>query len=499
MSPNDAAFIEVNVEGLADAFGVIFREHIVPDNDRFRFWLENLDKIERTIYVRTIVSVLEECVKAGDLSRVDDSFAICEFVLSHPDDDPTEGFRGKDRSRGGSHWHSARRAVGDYVGTCVRVENALPLAVGERLARLLEMLCLQSDWRLDNNEPVILNREEPHTEAINNTRSVALGSLIQYGLWLRNHYPEADVSFVTSTLEKRFAADAEFPLTVPEYSILGKNYGNMLHLDSEWTKQHQNDIFPQTNPAGWVVSFGALLLFTRCHSRVLETLGSQFRFAIENLSLLEEGTVIGHPPAGRLAQDVFVYYLWGLYPLKGDGSLLEYFYEQTVGRPDRHKGLFSDVGRMLLQSDSLDQDLKEKFTAFFEFRLEEGRPQEFDGFWFWLEAECLDPDWRLDAFLKVLDIGQPSGIELYSSVKTLHQLLPEYPGKVVACFAKIVDGVGENVHEIQTEPAKEILQAGLESGDPETVRMAKRSEEHLLRHGLSGVRTTGSRGDYPAR
>ena len=499
MSPKDVAFIEVNIEGLADAFGVIFREHIVPDNDRFRFWLENLDKIERTIYVRTIVTVLEECVKEGDLSRVDDSFAVCEFVLSHPDDDPTEGFRGKDWSRGSCHWHNARRAVGDYVGTCVKVENALPLTVRERLARLLEMLCLQSDWRLDNNEPVILNRDEPHTEAINNTRSIALGSLIQFGLWLRNHDPEADVSFVTSTLEKRFAADAEFPLTVPEYSTLGKNYGNMLHLDPEWTKQHQIDIFPQTNPGGWAGSFGALLLFTRCHNKVLETLRAQFRFAIENLSLLEEGTVIGHSPAGRLAQDLFVYYLWGLYPLKGDGSLLEYFYEQTVSSPDHHKELFGQVGRMLLQSDSLGHDLKEKFAAFFEFRLEEGRPQEFDGFWFWLEAECLDPDWRLAAFLKVLDISQPSGIELYSSVKTLYQLLPEYPDKVVACFAKIVDGIGDNMHEIQTESAKEILQAGLESGDPDIVTMTRSAQENLLRRGMSGVRTTGSGGNYPAR
>ena len=499
MSPKDVAFIEVNIEGLADAFGVIFREHIVPDNDRFRFWHENLDNIERTIYVRTIVNVLEECVKAGDLSRVDDSFAVCEFVLSHPDDDPTEGFRGKDWSRGRSHWHSARRAVVDYVGTCVKVENALPLTVGERLARLLEMLCLQYDWRLDNHEPVILNRDEPHTEAINNTRSIALGSLIQYGLWLRNHDPEADVSFVTATLEKRFAADAEFPLTVPEYSILGKNYGNMLHLDPEWTQQHQVEIFPQKKQGGWAAAFGALLLFTRCHSRVLETLWAQFRFAIENLPLLEEGLGIGHSPAGKLAQDLFVYYLWGHYPLKGDESLLEKFYEQTVGRPDHRKELFSDVGRMLLRSESLDEDLKEKFAAFFEFRLAEGGPEEFDGFSFWLEAECLDLDWRLDAFLKVLDIAQPSGIELYTSVKTLHQLLPEYPDKVVACFAKIVDGIGDNVYEIQTELAKEILQAGLRSFDPEILRVTRSAEEQLLRHGVSGVRTTVSRGKYPAR
>ena len=151
-----------------------------------------------------------------------------------------------------------------------------------------------------------------------------------------------------------------------------------------------------------------------------------------------------------------------------------------------------------MHSDSLGQDLKEKFAAFFEFRLEEGRPEEFEGFWFWLEAECLDPDWRLAAFLKVLDISQSSGIELYSSVKTLYQLLPEYPDKVVACFAKIVDGIGDNVHEIQTEPAKEILQAGLESGDPDIVTMTRSAQENLLRRGMSGVRTIGSRGNYPA-
>ena len=495
MSPENVAFIEVNIDGLADAFGVIFREHIVPDNNRFRFWLESLDKIERTIYVRTIVTVLEECVKEGNLSRLDDSFSVCEFVLSHPDDDPREGFRGKDWSRGSSHWHNARRAVGDYVGTCVGVESALPLSVRERLATLLEMLCLQSDWGLDNNEPVILNRDEPHAEAINNTRSIALGSLIQFGLWLRNHDPEADVSFVTSTLEKRFGASAEFPLTVPEYSTLGNNYGNMLHLDPEWTKQHEIDIFPQTNPGGWAGAFGALLLFTRCHNRVFETLRGQFRFAIENLSLLEKGTVIRHSAAGKLAEDLFVYYLWGLYPLEGDESLLEYFYEQTASSPVHHKELFGQVGRMLLQSDSLGQDLRDKFVAFFELRLAKGTPQAFEGFWFWLEAECMELDWRLDAFLKVLDISQPSGIELYSSVKTLRQLLPEYPDQVVACFAKIVDGIEDNVHELQMEPAKEILQAGLGSGEPNIVSISRGAEENLLRRGMSGVRITGSRGN----
>ena len=92
-------FIEVSVEGLANAFRDFFREHIMVEDVRLGFWLDHLDAIERTIYVRAIVSGLDEYLKQGGLDRVEESLKICKWVLSHMDDDSSDGWRDGEQSR----------------------------------------------------------------------------------------------------------------------------------------------------------------------------------------------------------------------------------------------------------------------------------------------------------------------------------------------------------------------------------------------------------------
>ena len=122
----DEWLVEVNIEALADAFKGVFRESILPDNDRFEFWVKHLEKIERTIYVRAMVSGMEEYVKEGKFDKLDESLAVCEWVLSHPDQDPAEGFRYGEQSRDTLHWHSLRRAVGDFVEACIEAGADVP-------------------------------------------------------------------------------------------------------------------------------------------------------------------------------------------------------------------------------------------------------------------------------------------------------------------------------------------------------------------------------------
>ena len=104
------------------------------------------------------------------------------------------------------------------------------MLVEDQLEEILDLLCAQFDRRLDNNEPVRLDRFDAYDEAINNTRSRALGSLIQFGFWLRRNDPDAELSFLSNTLEKRFSPDAEHPLTLPEYGMLGENFVKMYIL-----------------------------------------------------------------------------------------------------------------------------------------------------------------------------------------------------------------------------------------------------------------------------
>ncbi len=196
----DEWLVEVNIEALADAFKVVVRESVLPDSDRFLFWVEHCEKIERTIFVRAMVNAMEEYVKDGQFDKLDESLAVCEWVLLHPDQDPAESFRYGEQSRDTPHWHSSRRAVGDFVEACIEVGADVSASASNQLAKLLDTLCTEFDWRLDNKKPVLLDRNEPFTEAINNTRSRALGSLVKFGLWLRRNDPEADISFVINTL-----------------------------------------------------------------------------------------------------------------------------------------------------------------------------------------------------------------------------------------------------------------------------------------------------------
>ena len=489
----DSSFVEVNIEALADVFKSVFREYIMLDDDKFRFWLDHLKAIERTIYVRAIVVGLEEYLKQGKLDRIGDSLTVCEWVLSHPDDDPADGFRQGEQSRNGSHWRNSRRAVCDFVETCVKEESNLPIIFNEQLAKLLDMLCTQSDWRLDNNnQPFRVDRFDPHGEAINNTRSRALRSLIQFGLWLKNQDPGADTSFVTMTLEKRFAPDAEFPLTLPEYSILGRSFPRMLGLDSAWTAEHESDLFPQLDTAGWCAAFGSLLFFTRPREQVFEALRSQFGFATENLPYPEAE---GNPRASitdKLGQHLFIYYLLGRYPLKGETSLLDQFFRKTSGEPERWGALFHHVGLILRNTQHLDQDRRDSFISFFEWRLAQGQAHELKEFWFWLESECFDAEWRLDAFSKTLDIGQPEGTKIYSEVKKLSEFLPDHAGRVVECFSKLTDNAGNDTSNIQTEPAKSILRVGLESAEEDVRQNAQRAHDNLLRRGRSDLLDLGN-------
>ena len=207
-------FVEINIEALANTFQTVFKESIIPDTSRFRFWMENREKIERPIYVRMMIDAMQADVKTKNFNKLDEWLAFSEWVLTHSDREHNEGYRRSDESRENPDWSSARRSIGAFIGVCLKEDVDVPITAQGKLAKLLETLCTQFDWRLDKNIPVILNQYDPLTEGINNTRSRALQELINFGLWLRRHDLEHKVSTVTEILERRFAQETEYPLTV---------------------------------------------------------------------------------------------------------------------------------------------------------------------------------------------------------------------------------------------------------------------------------------------
>lgn len=481
----DDQWIEINIGALADAFQTVFKDTIISNKERLTFWLENRDRIERPVYAKAIVRAIQEHVKEQHYERLDLWFEFCEWVLSHPDRDEIDesqeqtgwGFSQPDGSREQPDWGSSRRAVGDFIGECLKEEMNTPFTERESLVNILRLLCTQFDRRLDRDEPVLLNRNDQITEAINNTRSRALEDLVKFGLWVRRHDDTDNVPEVTSILEKRFKEDAEYPLTMPERALLGMYYGQLWSLNQTWAIEHKAVFFPQENLPVWVEAFGGFLHFNRPFKPIFEILREDFVFALNHLSKFGDSEIID-----TLGQRLFTYYLWEVYPLKGEDSLLERFYEKTKNAPQRWASLSNYVAWAVgNRSEHLEQDLIDRIVAFFDWRLEQKELEELQKIAYCLEAECLDPDWRLDTYAKILDVGQLDGMGSTSILTVLNGMLESHTEKVVECFAKITDAIdqGERIY-IGTDEAKAILKVGLNSEDESVRKNAERARENLL-------------------
>ena len=481
------SFVKVNIAALANAFQTVFRESIIPDPIRLKFWMKNRERIERPIYIRMMIYAMQALVKERNFSQLNEWLGFSEWILSHPDREDNRDYKQGDESREHQNWINARRAVGDFIGVCLEEDIDAPITAREKLARILEMLCTHYDWNLDENNPSGLYRNDPLTEGINNTRSQALENLVNFGFWLRKHEPQCEVPEVTTLLEKRFSSETDYPLTLPEYAILGKNYLSIYNFNKKWAVAHKSDFFPhaQSKRQEWSAAFSSFILCNGAVKQIFEILKDDFNFALQHLSDFKKHDLIARQPLDVFGERLFNYYLWKMLPLNGQESLLEQFYQETDEKREHWANLFNNIGHRLSSTGKdLDPSMKDNVKKFFNWRLKQKEPTELRYFTYWLQAECLEAKWRLKAYSKVIDVCKAGDCEVENweiYLRELCQMLPKYTDEVVECFCKLTNDIRNKNIYIQTEEANTILKSGLNSRDPIVSENAKRALNNLLR------------------
>ena len=480
-------YVEINIEALASAFQTIFGESIIPDPNRLKFWMKNLERIERPIYVRVMIYAMQALVKEKNFDQLNEWLTFCEWVLSHPDREHDRDYKQGDESRENQNWTNARRAVGDFIGVCLEKDVDVPITAREKLAKILEMLCTQYDWNLDEGNPDKLYRNDPLTEGINNTRSRALEDLVKFGFWLRRHEPQCKTPEVTTLLAKRFSSETGYLLTPPEYAILGENYLSIYNFNKKWAIEHKSDFFPQAENKRqeWYTAFSGFVLCNGAVKEIFEILEDDFNFALQHLSDFKKHDLVSRHPIDVLGERLFHYYLLEMFPLKSQGSLLELFYQQTGEKREHWANVFNIIGKRLSSTgEHLDPNMKERVKKFFKWRIKQEEPTELRYFTYWLQAECLEAKWRLKSYSKVIDVCKAEDREVEDweiYLKELGQMLPKHTAKVVECFLKLTDGIRNKNIYIQTEEAKTILKAGLNSSDEDVRHKAERALDNLLK------------------
>ncbi len=488
--------VDINIEALAREFGNVFKKFIMPNPERLEFWMKNREQIQRPIYVRHIVEAMHEQVKTKNFDNLDKWLSFCKWVLSYYDQSVERVAKDGQKYKRSDELekdmeYNPRWAVGDFIETCFKEEVDAPISHRKSLARLLEMLCTQFDWGLDQGK---LLRSDLMDEAINNIRSRGLKTLVKFGFWVRRHDEEAKVSEVTSILENRFDLAIERPLTLPEYAVLGAEYPRIYFLDQTWTEEHKLNFFPKDRRKEWLAAFGSFLRWHQPYLPIFEFLREEFVFALGNLKDMEKDNSAGENLIDVIGQKLFTYYLWGVYPLSGRESLIARYYQETKTTKEQWKSLFTWVGFVLQNHDgNMEEKLLDRFKEFFEWRLNAREMVELGEFFLWMEAECLEAEWRLDAYSRVLDFIDSVDAKsfndwgrFFNRLVGLRGMLEKHTAKVVECFAKMTDIAFKNnstYFYIPSDDAKAILKAGLGSKDEIVIEKAKQAQKNLLKIG----------------
>ena len=215
--------------------------------------------------------------------------------------------------------------------------------------------------------------------------------------------------------------------------------------------------------------------FLRYHNPyrpIYNELRDNFEFALDNLDDLKQQKDFSIKSGQDiLGHHLFTYYLWEIYPLKDEKSLLERYYQKTRSDRERWATLFGYIGRGLRNTKHLDNGLKERILAFFEWRFEEGEPSELQKFVNWLEADCLEAEWRLNVYSRILDLLRKRGVDQWTeqsapmsfqAIHSMRKMLPIATAGVVECFAKLTDSMRSGVVYLRIGDAKAILRAGLD-------------------------------------
>lgn len=482
----DNWLVEFNISALAGVFQTLFKEKIVQDGKRLTFWLEHRDDIARPVYVESMVKSIQELVSVNDFRNLNCWIDLCLWVLSHADSKKIENQpEPQDISRKYPCWGSSRRAVVDFIDVCVDNNAETPINIRDGLFNLLRNVCNQPDSHLDYGRSVLRNRDDPLFEAINNTRSRALISLLSFGYWIRRYFPEDPLLEVTNILSKRMGEDAELALTRPEHALLGKHFTSLCSLSRDFAISQLGSIFPRENISSWLNAFGAYICYNKPYKTMFDILHQNFEFALESIKTIINSERDESKAVDCLGQHLFLYYIWNLYPLTGDDSLLEKFYNNTK---DEHKfwlHIFRNAGSLLRKcGEDLDDELIGRATAYFDWRLSVSDPLELQGFTVWLNVQCLDPEWRLRAYILVIDVIKFHALESAIDLRVMNSLVSDNLALVVECFAKITDYLNKDTRmNILPSEAIPILRAGLTAKDFQVRQNAERAKENCLRHG----------------
>jgi hypothetical protein len=485
--------VEISHSALSSAFRIHFIEEISHNSNRLSWWLKNAKTFHRPIFCEAIVKALTNLVEAKQHEQLQDVFDFCNWVLSYADNVPQNSGseERKDADPKKCSWASSRSAVKSFAAKCVTEKVGLSQEWRKQIFSVYSQLCSGKDIHLDSRKVTIRNAHNLVSTAINQTRSQALENLIDYGQWVRKaRGNQSELPEVTKLIDQRLTGNPE--LSDAEHVLLAMRFGAICWIDQNWIKNKVEKIFPREDAELWQACFSAYLTHSRGYLHDYNYLKQEYLYAFKSVVLDSENDKNRDDNDSYLIHKwmgyhLLTFYLSGRIELSSEGDLcLELFYNATQYHKELWGDLFEHAGRSVRDwGAQVDNNVVKRVIALFEWRLSHAERKEISEYVFWLDAECLDAEWRLDGLLQTLKFSDDDDVKCATLTDKLNEhFLQTHPDKVLECFAEVTKlAEHKSYFYVSEQSAKPILIKGLASKNLETQKLAEEARENLLKVG----------------
>jgi hypothetical protein len=487
--------VHIDHNSLSGAFKQHFDKVIGKDATRICWWLNKAKTFSRPLYCAATVDALSGLVESKQHDLLKDYFDYCDWVLSHEDIVPQvqwdEGREDADQKK--QSWSSSRSAVRSFAVQCLSEKSELSQDWRERVFNLYKQLCSGKDANLekDREGKYTRNAHSLVSTAINQTRSRALEDLFKYTNWVRKaEDTKCEVPEVTELIDQRLANKPV--LTDAENVLLAMHFGHLRWLNPEWAESHVSDIFSHDDAELWQACFSAYLTHSGGYLHDFQYLKPEYLHAFTEVALGEEIDKDGDDKDSYqinkwMGYHLLTFYLSGRIELTSKDDLcMELFYKATQSRKELWGDLFNHIGHSLGNwGAEVDAKVIERVKALFEWRIEQAEPKELSEYIFWLDGTCLEPEWRMEGFLRTLPFADDDDVKASMITDKLHEhFLESHPDMALKCFAEVTKAANRKRYfYVSKESAIPILKKGLASQNQATKAFAEEARENLLKAG----------------
>lgn len=277
-----------------------------------------------------------------------------------------------------------------------------------------------TDLEVDDDEAD--NRRTPVdllTRAINSTRGVAMGAVVDYALWVRNtlestEHPEGlrksgfrSMPEVQAVLELHLDKRLEKSLTIR--AIYGQRVPWLQLLDQDWARKNTARIFDRTEPNFWHAAWDTYIGYASPYDNVFEWLYGEYAHAVEQIGKHRHFWADREAPDFSLAQHLMTFYWRGT--LNRNGTLLTgEFFRRASGSLRKHALNF--IGRSLRNTETaVPSEILERMKKLWEDRVDavttsrEAGTEELQEFGSWFVSGKFEDDWSIQQLLTALALS----------------------------------------------------------------------------------------------